>query len=285
MRIKREVAKNIYRYAYMLLGLFICSVAYNALMVPNEFAAGNATGLALIINALFKYNIALSVAVINISLLFVSWIFLGKKATIGSVVGSLVMPVFVAITEPLVHAINFSGSSLLLAALFAGILDGLGNGMVFKVGFTTGGTDIINQIVERYGKISLGLAIILTDGMIALSSAFVFGIKEAIYSFSILWLTSVMTDKVVLGISSSKAVYIITSKEEEVKNYIFRNLKRSVSVFEGTGAFTEAKQNVLLCVIPSSRYHRLTDGIKKIDKRAFFSVTDSYQVVGGDKYV
>lgn len=285
MRIKREHKKIIYRYAYMLLGLFICAVAYNTFMVPNEFAAGNATGLSLIIHAAFGYNIAVTVAVINISLLFVSSIFLGKKATFGSLVGSLVMPVFVALTEPLVRAIDFSGSSLLLAALFAGILDGLGNGMVFKVGFTTGGTDVINQIVERYGKMSLGLAILLSDGLIALSSAYFFGLKEAIYSLFILWLTSVMTDKVVLGISSLKAVYIITSKEEEVKNHIFHKHKRSVSVFEGTGAFTDNKQNVLLCVIPTSRYHRLTEGIKKIDRKAFFSVTDSYQVIGGDKHV
>lgn len=282
---KKDRIRTINRYLYMLAGLMICAIAYNLFMVPNELAAGNATGLALIINAALGYNIAITVAVFNIAVLFLSWIFLGKKATVNSVVGSLVLPVFVALTEPLVKVLNFEGTTLFLVSIFAGLLDGLGNGMVFKVGFTTGGTDIINKIIERYGKVSLGAAILLSDGLIALSGAYFFGPREAVYSFFILYLTSIATDKVVLGISQEKSLLIITRKDEEIKNYIADKFKRSVTTLVGAGAYSDTQKNVVFCVIPNSKYKKLTKAIEKIDKEAFFSVSDSYQVIGGNKHV
>jgi uncharacterized membrane-anchored protein YitT (DUF2179 family) len=181
----------------------------------------------------------------------------------------------------LVSNIQIDNSDLLLIVLFAGIFEGFGCGLVFKAGFTTGGTDILNQIASKYAKVSLGTAMLMTDGIIVLSAGFFFGWTRVMYGIIILYLISFIADKVVLGISSSKAFYIVAEKEEEVKQYILNTLGHGVTILEGKGGFTNEKQKIFMCLIPTREYFKVKEGLEEIDKNAFFIVTDAYQSVGG----
>ena len=167
-------------------------------------------------------------------------------------------------------------------ALFAGIINGLGAGLVFKAGFTSGGTDIINQIIAKYGHTSIGTAMLMSDGLIVVAGCFFFGFTKFLYALVVLYLISLLSDKVLLGISNNKAVYIITDKEDEVKDYIVNYLHHGITMFNARGGYTKDKQDVLMCVIPTSEYIRLRDGIKTIDDEAFFVVTDAYESYGGE---
>ena len=161
-------------------------------------------------------------------------------------------------------------------------MSGFGAGMIFKAGFTTGGTDIINQILSKYLKISIGTSMLLSDGLIVLSSIFIFGPTKLMYSIIILYIISLMSDRVILGVSDSKAFYIITDEEEKIKQYILKYLNHGVTVFKAKGGYTKEKQTVLMCVLPTRDYYRLKEGIREIDKEAFFVVTDAYEVFGGE---
>ena len=154
--------------------------------------------------------------------------------------------------------------------------------MVFKAGFTTGGTDIVNQIISKYFKISIGNSMLMSDGLIVLSSIIFFGPVKFMYSIIFLYIISIMSDRVILGISDSKAFYIITEHEQEIKEYIMKYLSHGVTVFNAKGGFAKEKQNVLMCVLPTKDYYRLKEGINVIDKDAFFVVTDAYEVFGGE---
>ena len=118
--------------------------------------------------------------------------------------------------------------------------------------------------------------------LIVLSSAIFFGPMNLLYSIIVLYIISLMSDRVILGISDNKAFYIITEHEEAIKEYIFTNLGHSVTIFNAKGGFKKEKENVLLCVLPTRDYYKLKAGIHEIDKDAFFVVTDAYEVFGGE---
>ena len=122
---------------------------------------------------------------------------------------------------------------------------------------------------------------IFTDGVIIVSSLFVFGWQKFIYSIINMYIISVMTDKVILGISSSKTFYIITEREDEVKKFILDYLSHGITVLEARGGYTNSKQKVIMWTIPTKEYFKAKEGIHAIDKEAFFIVTDAYEVYGG----
>ena len=194
----------------------------------------------------------------------------------------MVFPICVKLTSNIGAYINIESSELLLAAVFGGVLYGFGAGMVFKAGYTGGGTDVISQLLNKYLKLSMGKSLLFTDGTIVLLSSFVFGTNKLLYSIIALYIISLISDRVILGISDSKAFYIVTDEEQAIKEYILKYLNHGVTVFNAKGGFAKEKQTVLMCVLPTKDYYRLKEGISEIDPDAFFVVTDAYEVFGGE---
>jgi len=191
----------------------------------------------------------------------------------------LLYPLLVKLTADIGNVIDIGNSEPLLIALFGAVISGFGFGLIFKAGFTTGGMDILNQIISKYGRISMGNAILITDGTIILSSVFVFGWTKLLYSLLTLYIITIMVDKVILGISQSKAFYIITDYETAVKRFI-SELGYGVTEIEARGGYTGNREKVLMCIIPTKQYFMIKEGIAKIDKNAFFIVVDAYEVRG-----
>ncbi|MDO4996327.1 MAG: YitT family protein [Bacilli bacterium] len=265
-----------------LLGLLLVSLSYNIFLAPNNLVPGGVTGLAIIINNFIPVDSSLIILFFNILLLILSYFTLGKEKTRATILGALLLPVFISITKNVTDLFYIDTSQLLLSSVFGGALFGFGAGLVFKAGFSTGGTDIVNLIVSKYFKIGIGTSMLLTDGFIVLGSSFVFGMTRLMYSIVILYIISIMSDRVILGISDSKAFYIITDKDDEVKEYILKSLNHGVTIFKAKGGFKKENRNVLMCVLPTKEYYRLRTGISEIDKDAFFVVTDAYEVFGGE---
>lgn len=270
------------RMIQFTIGCFIISIAYNVFVAPNSLVPGGVGGLAIIIKSLFGIENSTSIFLMNIVLLTCSYFLLGKEKTRASILGSILFPIFVRLTEHINVWLQIDTSQILLSTIFGGIIYGFGAGLVFKAGFTTGGTDIINQIISKYVKISLGKSMLLSDGLIVLSSSYFFGINKMMYSIVVLYIISLISDKVVLGISDCKAFYIITEKDDEVKDYITKYLNHGITVFKAKGGYEKDHKNVLMTVLPTKDYFRLKEGIKEIDKDAFYIITDTYEVFGGD---
>ncbi len=264
-----------------IIGCFLVALAFNLFMSPNNLVAGGVSGFSLILKHFFGLNPSTIISVANILLIIVSFLVLGKEKTKATILGSILFPIFVSLTEHLSTYISFKESEMILIAIFGGVLQGLGAGLIFRAGYSTGGTDILNMIVSKIFKISLGNSMFFTDGTIIVIGAFVFGFNHLMYSLIILYLISTLTDKVVLGISDSKAFYIITSKEKEVKDFVINELKHGVTEFNAKGGYNSENQTVLMSVIPTREYYKLKEGIHNIDKNAFFVAMDSYEVKGG----
>ena len=270
------------RLISFILGSLILAISYNLFLAPNKLVAGGVSGIAIILNSLFKIDHFIVILSLNISLLILRYFLLGKEKTRASILGSLVFPFFIKLTSDIGQIIDIDTSQLLISAVFGGVLYGLGIGMIFKAGYTSGGTDILNQILNKYFKLSIGKSMLYTDGTITLSSALVFGTNKMMYAIIVLYIVSIMSDRVILGISDSKAFYIVTDEEKAIKDYILKYLNHGVTVFNAKGGYAKEKQNVLMCVLPTKDYYRLKTGILEIDPEAFFVVTDAYEVFGGE---
>lgn len=280
------IMNNIYkkdrliRYTEFIVGVFIVAIAFNVLVLPCSIVYGMG-GIGVILNKLVGIDPALVILIGDILLLILSYILLDKEKTRGSIIGSLLYPVFVKLTEGYSSFIDLGNADMLVLVLFGAVITGFGLGLIFKSGFTTGGTDILNQIVSKYFKISLGNSMIFTDGLIVVLGLFVFGWEKLMYSMVSLYIISIMTDKVVLGISQSKAFYIITDHETSVKRFITEHLSHGVTVLHARGGYTGDNKKVIMCIIPTKEYFLLKEGIHEIDQNAFFVVTDAYEVSGG----
>lgn len=280
-----NILKQIYkkdrliRYALFLLGLLLISIAYNVFILPNDIAYG-VGGLGVIFYRTMGIEPSTVIMIGSILLLILSYFTLGWETTRNSIVGSLLYPIFVKITGPLSGYLDFGATETIVTVICGSVLNGFGLGLVFKSGFTTGGTDILNQIFSKYFKVSIGKAMLFTDGIIVSIALFVFGFQKFIYSIINMYLIGIMTDKVILGISESKSFYIITEHETEIKKYIINNLSHGVTVLEARGGYTGNRLKVIMCIIPTKEYFKAKEGIQTIDPNAFFLVTDAYEVRG-----
>lgn len=284
LKLAEYIGKKSYgkRVLEFIIGCLTVSLAYNIFIAPNNLVPGGVGGIAVILDSLFGISNSTVIIIANIFLLIASLLLLDRDKTRASLLGTIMFPIFVRLTENINVWLQIDTSHLLLSALFGGILYGLGAGIVFRAGFTMGGTDIINQILSKYLKQSIGKSMFMSDGLIVLSSALFFGMNSMMYSLIILYCISLMADKVILGISDSKVFFIITDKDDEVKDYILETIGHGVTIFKAKGGYKKQNENVLMAVLPTREYYRLTEGIKMIDKDAFYIIADTYQVVGGE---
>jgi len=260
--------------------MLIVALSFNVFLLPNDIVYG-VSGVAVILKKLCGLDPSLVIMVGSVLLLILSFILMGKEKTASSVIGSLLYPVFVKLTEWVIPYINLGDTEPFLIAICGAVVSGFGLGLIFKAGYTTGGTDILNQIVSKYFKMSIGNSMFFTDGVIIACGLFVFGWQKFLYSVVSIYIISIMTDKVILGISQSKTFYIITDHETAVKKYVMQNLAHGVTVIEARGGYTGNMQKMIMCTILTKEYFVLKEGILTIDPEAFFMVTDAYEVFGG----
>jgi uncharacterized membrane-anchored protein YitT (DUF2179 family) len=165
--------------------------------------------------------------------------------------------------------------------IFSGVLSGIASGLFYKSGYVNCGFPVICKVLYENFKIAISKSTLIINIIVVIFGGVFFGSLNAMYAAILLYISSIVMDKVILGISNNKAFYIITSEEDLIKEYIIDNLHHNVTTFDVKGGFLEKKRKVLLSVIPSREYYKVTEGIKQIDKEAFFVVTDSYEVIGG----
>lgn len=273
---KKDVLK---RYLFFIIGLILMSFSYNVFILPNDIVFG-VGGLGVIFYRTMNIDPSIVILIGSIILLILSYFLLGREQTTNSVIGSLLYPVFIKIMSPICSYVDLGTTELIVLVICGAVVTGVGLGFVFKSGFTTGGTDIMNQIISKFFKMSLGKSMLFTDGIIIFSSFFVFGFQKFIYSIISIYIIGIIIDKVILGISKSKSFYIITENEDEIKKFILNDLHHGVTVLQAKGGYTGNSLKVIMCVIPTKEYFKVKEGIKTIDKNAFFLVTDTYEVFG-----
>lgn len=268
------------RYTMLIISLVLYAIAYNMFFVNTGLILGGSGGIAI----LLKNYITPSLTILGLSIisLILSMIFMDKRFTINSIVGAILAPLFVELTKN--FTIDISKNDIMLVVICGGVLIGVANGLSSRSGLSTGGVDTIIHIISRKLKISHGNLYAIINGIIIILGGFVLGYRIVLYALIDLYIISILTDKVVLGISSNKTFFVVTEKVDEVKEYITDTLSKGVTVLDAIGGYSNSKQELLMVVVPTLEFYKTREGILAIDSEAFITITDSYQVYGENKH-
>ncbi len=269
------------RYIVMLISLLISAILYNFLIQPAKIVTGGVNGIALINYSINKINPSITILIISIIMLILSYIYLGKECTTGTLIATFAYPLLVQITSYLTKYITIDMSDLLVISIFIGVIGGLSNGILYKTGFSNGGLPIISQILFKYHNIPIGKTNFIINTVIILLGSLIYGTTMIMYAIIILYINSLIVDKIILGTSKNKAIYIITSKEEDIKEFLIKEMSHTATVFSVKGAFLDKKRKMILTVIPTREYFQVTESIKLLDPDAFYIVNNAYEVSGG----
>lgn len=275
------------RYSFLVIGCFLLAFAFNVFFSPNNLVTGGISGVAIVINNIFGLSTSTFITISYILLLILSFLILGKETTKYSIVGSILYPLFVYLTKDIANIIHFNVDNMLLISLFGAVITGIGSGLTFKYGFSTGGSDVIFQIISKWFKISIGNAMKIFNFIIIIGSGFfitkngeLYAWETVMYALIAVYITTMLTDKVLLGISDSKSFYIITEHETAIKNFLINELGKGVTVLEARGGYTGDRKKVLMCAIPTKQYFLAKEGILEIDKQAIVLINDVYESAG-----
>ena len=273
--------KSLKKYFILLCCLFFSAIVFNLFLYPLDLVTGGVNGIAILTSHFLNITPAITIWGISVILLIFSFFLLDKEQTIASLLSTFLYPFFVYITSLFVRYIVIDLSDYILISLIVGILLGISNGILYKIGFSTGGLNIMSQLLYRYFHIPYSKTTFVINSIIVIIGGFVFGFPMVLYALIIIFVNSKVIDRVLLGTSKSKAFYITTTKEKQIRKYIIDHLHHSVTIFDVKGGFLFNRKKVLLAVVPSRDYFKLTEGIKLIDKDAFFVACNAYEVEGG----
>ena len=277
----RKKIKNIFRYIWLIILMFISAINYNLFLNPNNIISGGGNGLSIIFEKLLGIEPAIFILLFNVIILIFSFIVLGVEVSSSSIVAIFVYPFFVSITSGISSVSFLQTDDKLLVGIFAGIISGFVMGSVCKIGFGQGGVIQISQMINKAFKVPIAKVNFCLNAIILLIGVYVFDLSSVLLGIVVLFISSVVVDRILLGISSNKSFIIITSCEEEMAEFIRNDLHHGVTVFFVNEKNSKKQRRALMTVIPTRDYYKLTDGAKKIDKDVFFVVTDSYQLQGG----
>ena len=281
----KEDIKTLVTGVTFVFGIFLLAMCYHLFLLPNEFITGGTNGLAIIFNKLFNIDPTVFLYISRIVLLIISFICLGYKKTLPTVLGSLLYPIMVTITEPIALALlkYINTSQVLISVVITGFLYGASSALIYKSGFTTGGGDVIMELIKKFAKVSTSVANFSFSFIILLMGAFVFGFESFIYSIIILLISNHFIDKITLGVSLSKVFFIYTNKLSEVKKVITEEYDSGVTILQSKQEFLHKKGEILMVAVSNLDCYRLRNRILELDPNAFFVINDCYEVNGGKK--
>jgi uncharacterized membrane-anchored protein YitT (DUF2179 family) len=269
--------KNIF---FILLGAAIFSFGLVHFNMQNKLAEGGFTGITLLLYFLFNWDPSYTNLLLNIPIFIIGWRFLGKTSFLYTLIGTVSLSVFLWVFQR--YSIEMPlKEDLTLAALFAGVFIGVGLGIIFRYGGTTGGVDIIARLVQKYIGWSMGKTMLLFDAVvITLSLIFYLSYQQAMYTLVAVFVGAKVIDFIQEGSYSARGAMIISEHNDKIADKILHEMERGVTVLKGYGYFTKMDREVLYCVVGRNEIVRLKGVITSVDPHAFVSVSEVHDVLG-----
>lgn len=278
---KFDVARNVRDYAFLIIGTFILALGIYLFLEPNTIAPGGVTGLAIVIKKITGVEVAVTNLIINVPLFILGLVVLGKAFGLKTALGTLFLSFYLVLLGK--FGINLAiTNDLLLASIFGGICSGLGIGMVFRSGGTTGGTDLAGAILHKYfPSLSIAKLMMILDMFVIITAGIVDkNIETSLYSMIALYTIVKVADFIVEGLDYSKSFQIVTDHPDEIGKALIETLDRGVTSLYGKGMYTGKDKQVLLCVVHRGQVAKAKKIIYDIDHKAFIMVSTTHEVLG-----
>lgn len=268
-----------------VFGTFCSALCYNLFFVPNNIVVGGMSGLGIIVERLTGFSAQAFIYISSFILLIVNFICFGKEETKRVVLGTFLYPLFVTFTAPIAKflVLYLSFQEIWVTIILASLLYGFSSGLIYKYGYSTGGSDVIVKIGCKYLHMSEGQGVLIFNVFIILASAFVFGVDRAVYAIIIIVIGSTLVDKISIGISDSKKFMIYTRESSKIRHLISDDFKAGYTIFPTVGGYSHIKGAMIMCVIRNRDVNLFKLKILEVDPNAFFVISDCYEVQGGVK--
>lgn len=271
--------KTIKEIVLIIIGTSIYAFGLVYLNIANQLAEGGVSGITLILKALFGIDPAYSTLFINIPLILIGGKILGKRSLAYTVLGTLSLSVFLWIWQRVPLQINLQ-HNLLIVSLLAGLVAGIGSGLVYRMGGTTGGSDIIARILEKNYGISMGRSLLALDVIVLLASLSYIDLKRMMYTLIVSYVFSRVIDSILDGGYAAKGILVVSNKNEEIAPLLMTGLERGVTFLSGEGGFSGQSKKIIYIVVSSSEITEVKRIIHDIDEKAFVSVINVHEVEG-----
>ena len=271
------------------LGLLIVALGVHFFKTPNHFAIGGTTGVSIILSAFFpQLNVGTFMFIINALLIVVGFIFLGKNFTVGTIYSSMALSFFIWLLEVLVPITKPLTDDKFLELCFAVILPALGSGIVFNLGASTGGTDIVAMILSKHTSLEIGKALLVSDFVITIAAGLTYSaaagltydIPTALYCVLGLLFKALLLDNVIESINIRKLVTIVSKESKAIEAFIIGELHRGATISQACGAYTGECREVITTVLNRRQAVALRNYIRTVDKDAFITIVNSSETVG-----
>ncbi len=270
------MSKTVKDVIFLLIGSFVFSLAVNMFVIPTGLGEGGVTGRSIILYYTTHLSTGITNFILNGILLIVGYKFLEKKTIVYTMITIIATSIFLHVTE----GWGLHLHEELIGMVFAGVLLGVGIGMILRVGGTTAGSAIIARILNKFLNWKVSHALLIVDLLVVLASYFIIGIEKLLFTIVMLYITTKVIDFVIEGFDAKKAVTVISSNKNEVADQINEQLDRGVTILNGRGNYTKESKEILYVVINKQELIKLKKLIKKIDDEAFVIVHDVRDVIG-----
>ncbi|MFC0299445.1 YitT family protein [Virgibacillus soli] len=265
---------------FILIGAAIFSFGLVHFNMQNNLGEGGFTGITLILYYLFQWDPAVTNILLNIPVFFIGWKFLGRKTFFYTVIGTIAVSIFLKVFQVYSYHIHLE-NDMVLVALFAGVFIGVGLGIIFRFGGTTGGVDIIARLVHKYVGWSMGKTMFLFDFIVITTSIFTsLNLVQGMYTLIAVFVGARVIDFIQEGAYSARGAIIISNKSDEIASKIHHVMNRGITILNGRGSYTKEDRDVLYCVIGRNEVVRLKQIIEAIDPHAFVSMSAVHDVLG-----
>lgn len=273
---KRESIKE---FALITIGIFLVAISVVYFFEPNNIAAGGITGLAIVINHYIPFiSIGPLVLMMDAILFIVALIVLGAKFGAKTIYSSFLLSTSMWIMQTFIP-INIT-NDLILATIFGTLISAVGMAIVFNANASTGGTDIIAKILNKFFHIEIGKSLLIVDFLVTLLGAVTFGINIGLYGILAVIINGVVIDNIIAGFKTKSEITIISEKNKEISKFILDDLERGCTFIKGIGGFTGKDTSILYTVLDRNEFIKLKNKIKEIDKNAFITVGEVHEVMG-----
>lgn len=272
--------QTLWEYGICTLGIFITAVGIYFFKFPNQFSIGGVSGISVILTGYFHVASASTfLFVINMALLLLGFLFLGKGCGLKNVYCTILLSIFLYLLEWLFPLSGPLTDDALLELMFAVFLPSFGSALLFNIDASTGGTDIVAMIFQKYTSLNIGRALFYTDILITLG-AFLFGVKIGLFSLLGLGLKTFLIDYVIESFNLNKCFNIITDRPEPISAYIVHTLRRGATIEEVRGAYSGVDKYLILTAVSRQQAVKLRRYIKSVDPHAFLMITNSSEIIG-----
>lgn len=275
-----SINKTIKDYGLITLGIILVAISLEYFFAPNDLAAGGVTGLAIILNHYIPMlSTSVLVLMMNLILFIVAFIFIGGNFGAKTIYASFGLTGVMWIIEKFLNPQAIT-NDLFIASMFGTLITACGMAIIFNVNASTGGTDILAKILNKFGNVDIGKALLIVDFLVTLFGAITFGIDKAFYALLCVIINGIAIDRFIEGLNSCKSITIISKKNKEISEFILKELKRGCTYLHGTGVYSKQDTKILYSVLGRVEFIKLKNYIKEIDPRAFITVGEAYEVLG-----